>query len=179
MDRPTPDGDTVIEILTNLPVAEASAATVAELYRGRWTIEGLFQRLATVPKGEVNTLGYPSAAPFGFCVALASRNVYAAVTGAVRATHPGATPVSDYHIGLEIAGMAPGLEIAVPDETWAGSTGWSAEQMAAWLREVVRGANLKRYWKGTRGPKKPKARRTRFAAEKHIATARLLRSEQK
>jgi hypothetical protein len=56
LDHPTRDGDGVIEVLTNLP-AEVAAAVVAELYRGRWSVEGLFLRLTTVLKCEVNTLG--------------------------------------------------------------------------------------------------------------------------
>ena len=41
--------------------------------------------MTTVLKCEVNTLGYPPAALFGFCVALAAANVYADVKGALRA----------------------------------------------------------------------------------------------
>ena len=80
-DRPTADGDGVIEIRTDRPPAVATAAVVAERYRGRWTVEGLFLRLTTVLTCEVNTLGYPPAALFGFVVALAAGNVSAAVTG--------------------------------------------------------------------------------------------------
>lgn len=87
LDAPTRDGDGVIEVLTNLPAEVAIASVVAELYRGRWSVEGLFLRLTTVLKCEVNTLGYPPAALFGFCVALAAGNVYAGVKGALRAAH--------------------------------------------------------------------------------------------
>ena len=69
LDEPTEDGDLVIELLTNLP-AEVTCVSVAKLYRSRWTVEALFGRLTTVLKCEVNTLGYPPAASFGFCVAL-------------------------------------------------------------------------------------------------------------
>jgi hypothetical protein len=179
LDRPTRDGDGVIEVLTNLP-AEVAAATVAELYRGRWSVEGLFLRLTTVLKCEVNTLGYPPAALFGFCVALAAGNVYAAVKAAVRAAHGAAAAdgVSDYHVGVEVSGVCPGLGVAVPDEAWVAMGGWSIEQMADWLVRLARGADLRRYRKATRGPKKPRPPRTRFAEAKHISTARLLNGEQ-
>ena len=121
----------MIEVLTNLQAEVAVAAVVAELYRGRWSVEGLFLRLTTVLQCEVNTLGYPPAALFGFRVALAAGNVYAAVKGALRAAH------------------------------------------------LARGANLRRYRKATRGPKKPKPPRTRFPEARHIATSRLLNGEQK
>lgn len=180
LDRPTRDGDGVIEILTDLPAEVAAAAVVAELYRGRWSVEGLFWRLTTVLKCEVNTLGYPPAALFGFCVALAAGNVYAGVKGALRAAHGAAAAdgVSDYHLALEVSGACPGLWIAVPVETWAGIGAWSVEQMAAWLKGLARGANLGRYRKATRGPKKPRPPRTRFAEARHISTSRLLNGEQ-
>jgi hypothetical protein len=181
LDHPTRDGDGVIEVLTNVPAEAATAARVAELYRGRWSVEGLFLRLTTVLKCEVNTLGYPPAALFGFCVALAAGNVYAGVKGALRAAHGSAVAdgVSDYHLALEVSGACPGLGIAVPAETWVEIGGWSVGRMAEWLIGLARGANLGRYRKATRGPKKPKTPRTRFADAKHIATSRLLNGEQK
>ena len=181
LDNPTRDGDGVIDVLTNLPAEVATASAVSELYRGRWSVEGLFLRLTTVLKCEVNTLGYPPAALFGFCVALASGNVYAAVKGALRAAHGAevADGVSDYHLALEVSGACPGLWIAVATETWSVIGAWSVGDMAKWLLGLARGANLKRYRKATRGPKKPRPPRTRFPEAKHIATSRLLNDEQK
>lgn len=180
LDNPTRDGDGVIDVLTNLPAEVATASAVAELYRGRWSVEGLFLRLTTVLKCEVNTLGYPPAALFGFCVALASGNVYAGVKGALRAAHGAevADGVSDYHMALEVSGACPGLGIAVATETWSVIGAWSVGDMAKWLLGLARGANLKRYRKATRGPKKPRPPRTRFPEAKHIATSRLLNNEQ-
>jgi hypothetical protein len=180
LDRPTRDGDGVIEVLTNLPAGAATASVVAELYRGRWSVEGLFLRLTTVLKCEVNTLGYPPAALFGFCVALASGNVYAGVKASVRAAHGAAAVdgVSDYHLALEVSGVCPGLWVAVPEEAWAGIGGWSVVRMAGWLVGLARGANLDRYRKATRGPKKPRPPRTRFPEARHISTSRLLKGEQ-
>jgi hypothetical protein len=43
---------------------------------------------------------------------------------------------------------------------------------------LARGANLRRSRKATRGPKKPTPPRTRFPKAKHVATSRLLNSEQ-
>jgi len=180
LDRPTRDGDGVIEVLTDLPAAVADAAVVAELYRGRWSVEGLFLRLTTVLKCEVNTLGYPPAALFGFCVALASGNVYAVVKAGVRAAHGAETAdgVSDYHLALEVSGACPGLWIAIPAEAWVEIGGWSVGRMADWLVGLARGANLGRYRKATRGPKKPNPPRNRFTRAKHISTSRLLNGEQ-
>jgi len=57
LDHPTRDGDGVIEVPTNLSAEVAVASVVAELYRGRWSVEGLFLRLTTVLKCEVNRAG--------------------------------------------------------------------------------------------------------------------------
>ena len=55
----TRDGDTEIHLLTNLPVKDASATKVAELYSKRWTIETMFQELTETLTCEMNTLGWP------------------------------------------------------------------------------------------------------------------------
>lgn len=180
LDHPTRDGDGAIEVLTNLPAEVAVAAAAAALYRGRWSVEGLFLRLTTVLECEVNTLGYPPAALFGFCVALAAGNVYAGVKGALRAARGAAVAdgVSDYHPALEVSGACPGLWIATPAEGWVEIGGWSVGRTAEWLKGLARGANLGRYRKATRGPKKPNPPRTRFADAKHIAASRLLDGEQ-
>ena len=81
LDVPTRDGETEVHILTDLPSEAADALTIAELYRKRWTVEAAFGELATCLNGEVNTLGYPKAALFAFCVALMSYNVLGVVKG--------------------------------------------------------------------------------------------------
>jgi len=72
LDRPTRDGDAEIHLLTNVPAGDAHARVIADLYRKRWTIETAFAELEATLNGEVNTLGYPKAALFAFCVALVS-----------------------------------------------------------------------------------------------------------
>src|SRR5262245_62160973 len=81
------------DILTNLP-ARVRAKAVARLYQKRWTIEGAFQELTVALKCEVNTLAYPKAALFGFCVALLAFNVLAVVKAALRAAH-GVAPIEE------------------------------------------------------------------------------------
>lgn len=111
---------------------------------------------------------------------MASGNVYAGVKGALRAAHGAevADGVSDYHLALEVSGACPGLWIAVATGTWSLIGAWSVGDMAKWLLGLARGANLKRYRKATRGPKKPRPPRTRFPETKHVATSRLLDDEQ-
>jgi hypothetical protein len=86
LKQPTEDGDTEVEILTNLP-ARVKAAKVAFLYLKRWKVEGAFHELTVALNCELNTLGYPKAALLGFCVAVVAYNVLAVLKAALRAVH--------------------------------------------------------------------------------------------
>ena len=84
--QPTRDGHTEISILSTLP-RDVSALEVAALYRQRWSIERLFQVLDQCFQGEINTLAYPRAALFGFCMALVCYNVLAVLRAAMGNVH--------------------------------------------------------------------------------------------
>ena len=77
LNKATRDGDKVLSLLTNLPKTAAPARAIAEFYRKRWSIETAFQELEAHLHSEINSLGYPKAALFGFCVALVAYNVRA------------------------------------------------------------------------------------------------------
>ena len=66
LKKKTRNGDTEICIISNLSKGAANAKTIALLYQDRWTIETAFQHLAQDLNSEINTLGYPRAALFGF-----------------------------------------------------------------------------------------------------------------
>ncbi|NHZ91699.1 transposase [Massilia sp. CCM 8733] len=68
LDKPTDDGDTVIRLLSNLPTSTFSAEDIATLYRRRWRIENMFQRLESALNSEMTTLGHPHAALLAFGV---------------------------------------------------------------------------------------------------------------
>lgn len=179
LDEPTRDGETEIRVRTNLP-AEIGARRVARLYRQRWRIEHLFLNLTTIMHCELNTLPYPKAALFGFCVALAVGKVLATVKGALAAVHGWekvAAAVSDYHLALDVSHKYAGMMIALPPEEWRPLAQWTDAKFAEWLLALARRVKLERYPKSKRGPKKARIRRTRFAKAKHIATARLLAEE--
>jgi hypothetical protein len=180
LDKPTRDGATEIHLLTTLTGKQASAQRVADLYLSRWTIEHVFQVLTCVLRCEVNTLGYPPAALFAFCVAAATFNIHATIKASLRAVH-GAEQVqqhvSDYFLADEITGTYRGLMIAVPDAEWRRITQADTPAFVELLLDLARRAHLPRYKKTPRGPKKFKPRRTRFAKSKHIATSRLLAEE--
>jgi hypothetical protein len=181
LDQPTRDGETEMCLLTNLP-ARIAAKRVARLYRKRWRIEHLFHNLTVLLKCEVNTLAYPQAALFGFCVALAASNVLATVKAALRGAHPQVAvdeEVSDYYLADELAGTYRGLLIALPAEEWQFVTAMPEQEFVQWLKGIAAGVPLERWRKHPRGPKKPRPKRTRFAGHPHVATARLLDQAQR
>jgi hypothetical protein len=63
-------------------VAEAPAAPICARYADRWTSDTAFPHLPVALAGEVDTLGYPTAALCGVCGALGADNVVARVNGA-------------------------------------------------------------------------------------------------
>ena len=173
----TRNGDTALVILTNLPSAVADAITIAALYRMRWGIETIFQKLEKHFNSEIETLGYPQAALFGFCLALVAFNLYAVVMAALRAAHPTRDidhTVSEYYLANEIATTMTGLNIAVSEDEWAPFGDASTEQLAEYLIILAQSVDLHKLRKTTRGPKKPPTPRTQFKGKPHVSTARLL-----
>lgn len=176
LDRPTRDGDQMIVVLTTLP-ATVAAAAIAELYRGRWDIEGAFQDLTVILQCEPNTLGYPPAALFAFCLAVVAYNVLRLTRAALGAAH-GAEKiereVSSYYLAQELAKVFSGMAIALPPEEWQEYASLTPSELARQLRQWAQQAPLWRYQKHPRGPKKPRPKRKSGAKISHVATARLL-----
>jgi hypothetical protein len=181
LDRPTRDGDTEIHILTNLPVEVADARTIADLYRRRWTVESAFGELATCLNGEVNTLGYPKAALFAFCVALVSYNVLGVVKAALRSVHgvEAVEEVSGYYLADEIAGTHRGMMIAIPEDEWVVFAGLTASALGEILKGLAARVRLSALRKHRRGPKRPQPKRASGAKVIHVSTAKLLAERKK
>lgn len=175
--KPTTQGETEIHILTNLPPADASTRQVAALYADRWTIETAFQHLTLDLQCEVDTLGYPKAALFGFCVALVAYNVVAVVKGALRAAH-GAQYVDEqlsmYYLTLEVAQVATGMEIALGAEPWEIFRRMSVAEFTATLVAVAERLDTEKYTKHKRGPKKQPPKKISGKRHHHVSTARIL-----
>lgn len=176
LDQPTADGDTEIHILTNLTVRQARAAQVAELYRRRWTIEGLFLEVTQTLRCEIKTLAYPPAALFAFCLALLASNAVAVLKAALRAAHgtEAVAGVSGYYLTLELRQTYDGMMIAIPAPHWGIFRRLSDRQLARLLRELAGHVRLARYQKHARGPKKKPPRRARYRNGEHVATAKIL-----
>jgi IS4 transposase len=176
LDRPTRDGDRVIVVLTTLPET-VSAAAIAELYRTRWRIEGAFQELTVTLQCEPNTLGYPPAALFAFCLAVMAYNVLRLTRAALGAAHGPEKierEVSSYYLAQELAKVFTGLAIALPPEEWQVYASMTPAELAAQLWQWAQQAPLWRYQKHPRGPNKPRPQRLSGAKISHVATARLL-----
>ena len=162
LDEPTRDGTTEIFLLTNLPTRgphPVGAQQIATVYRQRWTIERTFQELAEHLMSEINTLGYPRAALFGFCIALVCYNVMSAMQAALRAVH-GAEKieqeVSGYYIAEELASTYGGMMIAIPENEWEVFTRLTTDQLVQLLLMLAGKVYLPRFKKHPRGPKKPR-----------------------
>lgn len=175
LKKATRDGDTEIHLLTNLP-AKVKAVRVATLYLKRWTLETAFQELTVHLRCELNTLGYPKAALFAFCVALACYNMLAAVKGALRGVHGEVTveeKLSNFYLTQEIGSVYRGMMIALPPEQWEIFQAISPAELAKTLRRWAQGLKLENYRKHPRGPKKPRSARPN-AKFHHVSTKKLL-----
>jgi hypothetical protein len=177
LDEPTRDGDTELHILTNLPPEDADALVIAAVYRGRWTIETAFGELAETLTAEINTLAYPKAALFCFCVGLVAYDVLGVLKGALRAAHGEATVtknVSAYYVANEIARTYAGMMIAIPEASWSIFAEMTAGELGRVLKDLAGRVRLERLQKHRRGPKKPVVKKPRNKKQPHVATARLL-----
>ena len=177
LDEPTRDGETIITLVTNLPVKEVHARVVAKVYQERWLIEGAFLELSTVLQCEVKALCYPAAALFAFCVAVVAYNMLGVLKATLRGTH-GAEKidkeVSGYYIAGELKRVYEGMMIAIPDEYWRVFGAMPPAEFAAFLREMAARVSLPKYKKHPRGPKKPPVKRRHRQDHPHVSTAQLL-----
>ena len=180
LEQATRDGDKVLSLLTNLPKTAADARQIAELYRKRWTLETAFQELEAHLHSEINSLGYPKAALFGFCVALVAYNVLALVKAALRSVHGEekiANEVSGYYLAGHLGRTYEGMMIAVPEEEWQIFQSMSPGAFAQTLQQLASKVNLAKFKKHKRGPKKPKSKPIYDPSEPHVSTAKLLKGK--
>ena len=161
--------------MTDLPDA-VSTATVAALYRKRWTLETAFQHLEKHLDSEINTLAYPRAALFGFCLALVAYNLFQVALTALDSVHeePVSQTVSTYYVGQEIAATFLALLMLSEAGDWHFLAKLPSAEFAQWLREVASGVNVKKYKKHGRGPKKPQQKTPHDPKHPHVSTHRLL-----
>lgn len=180
LDQPTENGDEVIRLLTNLPAKQVDGCAAARLYRRRWTIEGLFQRLESVLHSEVRTLGYPRGALLAFTTAVVAYNVLAVLQSAVEAAHDleaEGIEVSTYYIAGDVRMHYGGMLVAVLPQVWDAFETLSPAQLSRTLLRIAGHVVPKTLRKHPRKPK-PKVKKgyaPRASVEQHVATARVIR----
>ena len=181
LDKPNKDGETELHILTNLPRKAARAVQIADLYADRWTIETGFQHLTDDLRCEIDTLGYPKAALFGFCTACVAYNAVSLVKAAIRAAQGKQyveEELSMYYLTLEVAQVTAGMKIAVPAEHWKVFRTMSAKKFAATLVDLARHLDPRKYVKHPRGPKRKQPKKISGKTNHHVSTARILAMRQ-
>jgi hypothetical protein len=182
LKKNTRDGDSYIFIICNLSKTKANAKMIAELYRGRWTIETAFQHLADYFNSEINALGYPRAALFGFCVALVSYIILSVVKAAMSSVH-GANVVeneiSGYYLADELSATYRGMLIAISEENWVVFQKMTPHKFAIILKKLADKMKLYRFQKHRRGPKKPQPKRKGSKKTPHVSTAQILAKRKK
>ncbi|MEE9189370.1 MAG: IS4 family transposase [Candidatus Neomarinimicrobiota bacterium] len=180
--KETRDGDKEIFIITNLPKRSAGARRIAEIYRDRWTIETAFQQLEKWFNSEINTLGYPPAALFAFCVALISYMMISVIMAALCSIHGTKIveeKVSGYYIADEISGTYRGMIIAISHDEWKEFRLLTQRQFIAILKKLSKNVKLSRFLKHPRGPKKPVVKRKSDPKHPHVSTAKLIASRKR
>jgi IS4 transposase len=178
--KPTRDNEMEVAILTNLPDDVANGMEVAEMYRGRWKIETLFQVVTENFNGEIKTLAYPKAALFSFSMALATYNILATVKAAIGSVHGmrEVDDLSDYYVVNEIQEIHRGMVIAVPAPHWKVFVDLSGKQIVIVLQNLAKKVDLHRFKKAKRGVKKKRENLIVDRKKRHVSTSRLLNEYQ-
>lgn len=175
--KPTEDGQSQIQLLTNLPSEAADAAQVDQLYFGRWTVEKAFEHLTVDLRCEIDTLGYPRAALFGFCVAAAAYNAVAMVKAAIGAAWGESfarEELSMHYLTLEVARTSEGMQIATGEAPWQVFGLMSDREFGQTLVELAGHLRCRGYRKHQRGPQQPPPEKSSGRHRHHFATFRLL-----
>lgn len=180
LKEPTGAGESVIQILSNLPEECFTAGEIAVLYRHRWKIESMFQRLESVLHSEVKTLGHPRAALLAFGVAVVAYNVLAVLQAAVWTAHElrnSGIELSPFYVALEIKTCYTGMMLLISPAAWRPYDAIGSPKLSHLLLDIAAHAKPKALRKAPQGPKRPKKKVHVSAEEKrrHVSTARVLK----
>ena len=179
LDKPTQKGKQEIHLLTNVG-SRVRAARIATAYQCRWKIETAFQMLATTLRSEINTLGYPGAALFGFSLGLVLHNVVSTIKSAMviaakKKKKRSPQRLSDYYLADEISTVYRGMSIAIPTEYWQEAfSSITTKQLATKIQYLAQRVDIMEFatnpWKAKPPPKKRPTGRW----GSHVATQQLL-----
>lgn len=180
LNTPTESGDMQVVLWSNLPDT-VPAQTMAQLYRKRWRIEGMFQRLESVLRSEIKSLGHPRAALLGFATAILSYNVLALLKRVIEQAHQAEHPqldVSLFHLAVAITSGYEAITLALPTEHIPCASHLSPPQLAQRLLELAARLKPKPLASSKRAPKPkaPKGYVDGSIARAHVSTARVLKA---
>jgi Transposase DDE domain len=175
--KKTRNGDTTLNILTNLP-PEVLATKIAVVYHKRWRIETCFGYLSQALNAEIKALCYPGAAGLCFCLALVLFNIMSTLKALLAAYGKQPEPkktieLSYYYVAHEIAEYQGGMNIVFDERDWRKLAAMTMSVFAKLMKTIATHAQLKRYRKDVRGPSKPRPKR-KFNGSRHVATQALL-----
>jgi IS4 transposase len=177
LDQPTRFGDAEVHLIANLP-PRVSALRIAAAYRRRWSLETAFMHLATVLRSEVNTLGYPDAALFGFCVGLLLYNALAFLQAALRTAQSrkvGKRALSMYYLADEISGVSRGMMIAVPAWHWREAfADLTPQAFADAILAIAKKVDLAQFLANPPPSKTPPPQRQSGHRGRHVSTQQVL-----
>jgi IS4 transposase len=182
LKKPTRDKETDIYIISNLSKSAANAKVIAELHRDRWKIEKAFQELEAHLNSEINTLGYPPAALFAFCIALIVYMILSGVKAAIASVHGLDTvenKISGYYLADELSGTYRGMMIAIENERWIAFRQYSMSELIEVLKQLAANIRLSAFLKHPRGPKKKQPKRISDPSIPHVSTAKILANRNK
>lgn len=178
LDQPTRNGETEINLLTNLPPEDADARKVAQLYLKRWTIETAFQEIEQSLRSEINTLGYPGAALLGFSIAVITYNALSVAKWAIEKEHGDTIQreqLSGYYLASSVSADYGGMMIALPEQEWTKRfAALPIRAFVAHLRDCAKHVRPELFRKNVRGPKRPRPKRSSGKTNHHVSTARML-----
>jgi hypothetical protein len=184
LNEPTRTGDMEIHLLTSLP-SRFDGRKVAVAYLSRWQIEAAFQKLTQVLRCELNTLGYPPAALFGFCLAVVMYNALNTVIAALRTTHRQELTdrekagkrarLSFYYLADEIAGVWRGMALVISPPKWAATFArQSPRQLAKTLLWLAGRTRIEYFLAYSYGKKRRKKRTPMTTRGGNVSTHRIL-----
>ena len=148
----------------------------------RWTIETAFQHLAQHLNSEINTLGYPRAALFGFCVALVMYIILCVIKSALASVHGADVlekQVSGYYVADEISATYRGMMIAIDYDRWVVFQQMTPTKLVNVLKALAANVKLSAFRKHPRGPKKPQPKRISCKNTPHVSTAKIIARRKK
>jgi hypothetical protein len=175
--KPTRDGETVLELITNLP-SRIGAVKIGDSYRGRWTVETSFAEVENLFNSEIPALSEPRAALLVFSLSLIAWSTIGVLKAGLRKVHGHQEVVetlSIYYLVDRITRNSHAIALLGDDIDWQAEYGnLTPRQMAARLTKLCQQIDLTDLRKNKRGPKKKTKRPKAPHRRPHFSTYRAI-----